>query len=88
MPKLIPRTPSNRLGTVLLAVGLVPFVLYVLDYLDVIRPDADPGEFGLILMALAPIGIGSLLLASKGESIGEALLGWFRGRGGGSSPDQ
>lgn len=70
-------TPSNIIGTVLIAFGVVPFVLWVLDYIDVIRPEADPAHWVLIVFAVTVVGLGVMLRAGKGEKVSEAFLSWF-----------
>jgi hypothetical protein len=73
--------PANVVGTILLFLGLVPFVLWVLDYLDIIRKDADPGHWGIIVMTFFLISIGGMLIAGKGHSVQEAFMSWFKRQG-------
>ena len=74
--------PSTIVGTVLLALGVVPFLLWMADYVDLIRPGERPEEWGVLVIAIALLGLGGLLVKSKGASIGEAFLGYFKRKSG------
>ncbi|KKK58704.1 hypothetical protein LCGC14_3041710 [marine sediment metagenome] len=76
--------PSTIVGTVLLGLGVVPALLWIADYTDLIRPGERPEEWGILVMSVALLGLGGLLVKSKGASIGEAFLGFFKRKSGGS----
>lgn len=69
--------PSNVVGALLLFFGCVPFVLWVLDYVDVIRPGEEPMHWWIILISAAMIGFGVMLRLGRGASIFEAFVSWF-----------
>ena len=70
--------PSNVVGTILIFLGIMPFLLWVLDYLDIIRPNADPAHWPLALFAFLTLGLGVGLRTGQGSSIYEAILSWFK----------
>lgn len=70
-------TPSNVMGSAFLALGLVPGCLWILDYIDFIRPGSEPAEWPIMLMSLFLVAVGSMLLGGKGDKIGEAFMSWF-----------
>jgi hypothetical protein len=70
--------PSVVLGTIFMFAGIVPFVLWVLDYMDVIRPEEDPTHWGIIVVSAALLSFGLMLANGKGSSISEAFMSWFK----------
>ena len=75
--------PSTVIGYIVMTLGIVPGVLWILDYVDLIRPGQRPEEWGILVMSVGLLGLGGLLVRSKGASIGEAFLGFFKRKSGG-----
>lgn len=78
-------TQSNKWGTALMTLGVLIFSLYVVDYVDLIRPGERPEEWGLIIMGGVVTSIGFMLRTGEGEKVSEAFLSWFKKRGGDGS---
>ena len=76
------RRPSWWIGVILMALGVVPALLWIADYMDLIRPGERPEEWGILVMLVALTGVGSLLVTRKGAAIGEAFLGYFKRKSG------
>ena len=64
---------SRILGNVFLWAGFIPIVLWILDYIDVVRPEADPTAWGVLVMAAALISLGLTLIKGEGDSIVEVF---------------
>jgi hypothetical protein len=80
---VIPKsTTSNVFGTILMSLAVAIFILWGLDYADVVRPGERPDEWGIIVMATAALVFGFMLRAGKGDSIAEAFFSWFKRKGG------
>lgn len=73
--------PSNVVGAILMFLGLVPFVLWILDYVDVVRPGEEPMHWWITVVSAAMLGFGAMLRLGQGASIFEALRSWFPKRG-------
>lgn len=70
-------TPSNIVGSTLIMLGLAPFILWILDYVDMIRPGKDPAHWGLVVFAVVVIGLGVMLRTGQGAKVSDAFLSWF-----------
>jgi len=64
---------SKILGNVFLFAGIIPIILWVLDYIDVVRPEADPTAWGVLVMSAALISLGLTLIKGEGDSIVEVF---------------
>ena len=64
---------SKILGNIFLYLGIIPIILWVLDYIDIVRPEADPTAWGVLVMAAALISLGLTLIKGEGDSIVEVF---------------
>jgi hypothetical protein len=72
--KLVNNPKSSKiLGNIFLFAGVIPIVLWILDYIDVVRPEADPTAWGVLVMSAALISLGTLLIKGEGDSIVEVF---------------
>lgn len=69
-------TPSNIVGTVLIAVGGLIFLVWLAGAAGFLELTASAVTF--ILMAVAALGLGVMLRRGQGDKIGEAFMWWFR----------
>jgi len=69
-------TPSNIVGTFLMAVGGCFLVLWVLGDVGILATKS--GVMAYVVATVAAIGIGFMLRAGKGHSIAEAFMWWFK----------
>jgi hypothetical protein len=69
-------TPSNIVGTFLMAVGGCFLVLWVLGDLGVL--DSKSGIFAYVVATLAALGIGFMLRKGEGAKLSEAFMWWFK----------
>jgi len=74
--------PSVVVGWILTFLGLVPAVVWTLDYVDLIRPGERPELWPVVVMLVVLPGVGQMLVKGEGASIGEAFMSWFQSRGG------
>ena len=56
-------------GNIFLFAGIIPVILWVLDYIDVVRPTEDPSAWGILVICAGLISLGLLLIKGKGDSI-------------------
>ena len=68
-------------GNIFLFAGIIPIILWVLDYIDVVRPEADPSEWGILVICAGLISFGLLLIKGKGDSIADVFLNVFGKKG-------
>jgi len=73
-------TPSNIVGTFLMAFGGVLLVLWLLGDLGVF--DAKSGIVTYVIATVAALGIGFMLRRGEGAKLSEAFMWWFKGRKG------
>jgi len=69
-------TPSNIVGTFLMAIGGVLIVLWALGDLGILATQS--GILTYILATVACLGLGIMLRAGQGDRIGEAFMWWFK----------
>lgn len=65
---------SLILGNVILWLGIVPIVIWVLDYVNIVRPGKDPSEWGILVFCAGLIAIGSLLIKGEGDSVADVFV--------------
>jgi hypothetical protein len=69
-------TPSNIVGTFLMAIGGVFLVLWVLGDLGVFSTKS--GATTYILVTIAALGLGIMLRRGEGSKLSEAIMWWFK----------
>lgn len=67
-------TRSETFGTVFMAFGLIPFLLWVAGIVGLV-PQIT--EWPIVFMTVAMEGLGWMIYRGKGESVGDAFLSWF-----------
>jgi hypothetical protein len=64
--------PSVVVGTILMFMGIIPFIIWMVDMIGVI--DSELGHWATILVSAALFGFGTLLAKGKGDSIAQVIL--------------
>lgn len=75
--------PSNVAGTILVLLGVAFPILWILDYIGIIRPGSpDPIVWPILLMCSGSLGFGWLLINNEGRTIADVFISWFSKRSG------
>jgi hypothetical protein len=69
-------TPSNIVGTVLMAVGGCLLIVWALGDLGLF--DTKSGAVTYIIVSIAALGLGVMLRAGEGHRISDAFMWWFK----------